>query len=51
MAVTEMEIQQTNGNCRLCHYYRVDNECDQLLINVIDLRARESAGGFIYIRY
>ena len=28
-------IQQTNGNCRLCHHYRVDNECDTPLTNAI----------------
>ncbi|EJP64585.1 uncharacterized protein BBA_06579 [Beauveria bassiana ARSEF 2860] len=30
-------IQQTNGNCNLCHHYRVDNECDQGLTNAIGI--------------
>ncbi|KAG9258927.1 uncharacterized protein F5Z01DRAFT_641793 [Emericellopsis atlantica] len=28
-------IRQTNGNCRLCHHYRVDDECDAPLTNAI----------------
>ncbi|KAJ5131879.1 hypothetical protein N7448_006037 [Penicillium atrosanguineum] len=28
-------IRQSNGNCRLCHHYRVDNECDQPVTNAI----------------
>ncbi|XRM45810.1 hypothetical protein ABZX51_008884 [Aspergillus tubingensis] len=30
-------IHQTNGNCDICHTYRVDNECDQTLTNAIGL--------------
>ncbi|KAJ5960353.1 uncharacterized protein N7479_007503 [Penicillium vulpinum] len=30
-------IRQSNGNCRICHHYRVDNECDQPLTNAIGL--------------
>ncbi|OHE97176.1 hypothetical protein CORC01_07430 [Colletotrichum orchidophilum] len=27
--------RQTNGNCDVCHNYRVDNECDRALTNAI----------------
>jgi hypothetical protein len=27
--------RQTNGNCNLCHFYRVDNECDTRLTNAV----------------
>lgn len=30
-------IRQTNGNCRICHRYRVDNECDQPMTNAIGI--------------
>ncbi|KAB8211401.1 hypothetical protein BDV34DRAFT_219997 [Aspergillus parasiticus] len=30
-------IRQSNGNCRICHHYRVDNECDQPLANAIGI--------------
>ncbi|GAQ09150.1 hypothetical protein ALT_6471 [Aspergillus lentulus] len=30
-------IRQSNGNCRVCHQYRVDNECDQPLTNAIGI--------------
>ncbi|KAJ3495020.1 hypothetical protein NLG97_g3693 [Lecanicillium saksenae] len=30
-------LQQTNGNCDLCHEYRVDNECDHGLHNAIGI--------------
>jgi hypothetical protein len=30
-------IRQSNGNCRVCHHYRVDNECDQPLTNAIGI--------------
>ncbi|KAJ5796080.1 uncharacterized protein N7518_004620 [Penicillium psychrosexuale] len=26
---------QTHSNCRICHHYRVDNECDEALTNAL----------------
>ena len=30
-------VRQSNGNCQICHLYRVDNECDQLRTNAIGI--------------
>jgi hypothetical protein len=30
-------IDQSNGNCRICHRYRVDNECDTGMVNAIGI--------------